>query len=76
MKEIIITPKRQKTEIMWLARCFIAAVLMNVFAIIGYQTAWKELYTQILWVFIITCVLYAISMGVRVAFFWIKRLLK
>ena len=72
MKDITITSKRQKKELWWLAGCFCAAVLMNVFAIIGYNTSWSELYTQILWVLIITFVLYAISVGIRALIHWIK----
>ena len=74
MRDIVITGKRQKAEILWILACFFGAILMNFFAIIGYKTQWNELYSQILWVLLITCVLYAISVGLRVALYLIKRL--
>ena len=73
MKEIIISPKRQKAEIYWLIACLCSAILINIFSIAFYQTAWKELYTQLLWVAIITCVLYAVSIGIRVCIYLIKK---
>ena len=72
MKEIILSPKQQKAELIWLAASFCAAVLLNVFAIIFYNTDWSELYTQYIWVLIITCVLYAASVGIRIAVYLIK----
>ena len=76
MKAIIISPKQQKTELIWIAACICAAFLMNVFAIFLYQTSWSEIYTQLLWVLIITCVLYAVSTGLRIAFYLIKRIFR
>jgi len=75
MKEILLTTKRQKAEIGWFIACFCGAVLINIFSIVFYKTLWKELYTQILWVGIITIALYAISVGIRVCFYLIKRFL-
>ena len=73
MKDIHITIKRQKAEIIWLAACFCVAELINVIAIIIYDTSWSDLYTQILWVLIITCFLYAVSVALRLCFYWIKQ---
>ena len=75
MRDFLFTAKRQKTEIIWFIACFCGTVLINVVSIIFYQTSWKELYTQILWVAIITCALYAVSVGVRVGLYLIKSFL-
>ena len=74
MNDILLTAKRQKQEMKWFAACFCAAILINVFAIIIYKTLWSELFTQFLWVILITCFLYAVSVGIRIAFYLIKRL--
>lgn len=76
MKDLIFTSKQQKMELIWVAACFCIAILMNVFSIIGYKTLWSELYTQLLWVLIITCFLYAISVGIRIAIYLSKRLFR
>ena len=72
MKDILITPKRQIAEIIWLIACFCVAELINMISIIIYGTSWSELYTQVLWVLLITCVLYAISVAFRVFLYLIK----
>ncbi|MDR1723508.1 MAG: hypothetical protein LBR84_06180 [Tannerella sp.] len=74
MKDIIISVKRQKTEIIWMAVCFLAAILVNVIAIIAYKTAWSEIYSQFLWILIIAAVLYAVSIAVRVLIYLLKRI--
>ena len=74
MKDIILSTKRQKAELKWIMACFFAAILMNVCSIIVYKTLWSELYSQILWVLIITCVLYAVSVGIRICLYFVKKL--
>jgi ABC-type proline/glycine betaine transport system permease subunit len=66
LKDFKVTTKHQKTEIKWFVASFCVAFLMNVFAIIYYKTEWKELYSQALWIFILTCFWYAVSVGVRI----------
>ena len=75
-KDILITAKRQKTEIIWIIASFCFAFLLNLFAIISKQTEWKELYTQALWLFIITCVTYALSVGIRIGIWFVLYLYK
>ena len=75
MKDIVLTAKRQKAEILWFAASFCGANLINFFSILYYSTAWKELYTQLLWVSIITIVLYAFSVGIRMCIYLIKKFL-
>ena len=74
MKDIVIPAKLQKSELKWLVGCFFAAVLTNIVSIIVYETSWSEVYTQILWVLIITCAFYAISVTLRVLLYMVRRL--
>lgn len=74
MKDLNISAKRQKFELKCLAVCFCTAFLINILAILIYKTSWSEVFTQLLWVLIITCVLYAGSVVLRVLYFLIRRL--
>jgi uncharacterized membrane protein YbhN (UPF0104 family) len=71
MKDILITSKRQKSEMIWLVVCFCVAELINLTTIIVYGTSWSELYTQILWVLLFTVFLYAVSIAIRVCLYLI-----
>ena len=73
MKDILLTVKFQKSEIKWIIASFCVAVLTNIVSILVYNTAWTEIYSQILWVLIIACVYYAISVAFSVMIFLIKR---
>jgi hypothetical protein len=76
MKDLYISAKMQKTEIIWIVVSFCAAFLLNIISIIVYDTLWKEVYTQILWVLLIAAAFYALSVMIRVSIFFAKRLLK
>lgn len=65
MKDIIITAKRQKTEILVFCMCIVLAYLLNICSILTYGTQWSELWTQSLWMFIISCGLYGLSVIIR-----------
>lgn len=72
MKEIVITPKRQKAELRNLLICFVVAYLTNVCSILIYHTSWKELYTQICPVLVLTGIFYFATWVIRVGFYLIK----
>ena len=74
MKDILIPVKLQKSELIWFAVSFCAAFLINIVSIIMYATSWSEVYTQILWVILIACVLYAVSVALRFLIYMVKRL--
>lgn len=77
MKPTIISPERKKKELFILLICFIAALIFNVFAIIKYNTQWKELITQLYIVIIITFGLYFILLFFRgLAWIIIKMFIK
>ncbi|MDR1380835.1 MAG: hypothetical protein LBJ47_05075 [Tannerella sp.] len=75
MKDLNISAKRQKAELKWIAGCFGAAFLLNVISIIAYKTSWSEVFTQLLWVLIITFALYAATIGLRIILHIVRRLL-
>lgn len=73
MKDITITTKRQLTEIkIWIA-CFVFTFLLNLASIIIYKTEFKELYTQLLWVFILSIAIYGLLLVLRLLFALIKK---
>lgn len=76
MKDIVFTAKRQRTELIVFGVCLLVSFLMNVYAIVAFNTEWKELYTQLLWVLAIAVLLYAVSVGVRLLYFGVRYMLK
>ena len=47
MQDIVITKKRIKKELFFLLISFVIALIMNVYAIISYNTRWIELLTTL-----------------------------
>ena len=68
MKDLIITKTRQKTELLIFSICLLLAFLLNVVAILIYDTEWSELWTQLLWVCLIGGMLYGLTVVVRLLF--------
>lgn len=58
MKDIIITSKIIKREIYVWVCALIAAQLMNVYAIVKFETQWRELYSQLGYILMLSIVLY------------------
>lgn len=73
MKDIIITAKRQKTEIGVFCICIILAILLNLFSIAFFGTEWSELWTQSFWMLLITVGLYGLSIVLRLLFYGFSR---
>jgi hypothetical protein len=76
MKKIIITGKHLKREFFIWLLSFIAAFILNVYAIAKYETSWIELYSQIGYIAMISIMLYIASWAFRVLFFLVKYLLR
>lgn len=77
MKDIIITSKRKKTEVITLAICFVIANAINLYAIATYkETSYWELLSSLGYVLIVSGVLYLLWSIVRILFYGIKRVLK
>ena len=61
MKEIVLSVKRQKTEIKIFCVCIALAYLMNIISIIAYGTSWSELWTHYVWLLrIVGCTPFAV----------------
>ncbi len=76
MKDIVFTVKRQRTELIVFGVCLLVSFLINVYAIVTFNTEWKELYTQLLWVLAIAVFLYAVSVGIRLIYTGVRSVLK
>lgn len=73
MKDIVITARRQKIEICFLVVSFIVANIMNIWAILTYNSPIKEIITSIFYVLVFTIVLYAFSVIIRLVYYVIVR---
>jgi hypothetical protein len=71
MKDLLITTKRQKTELKYLIASFLLAFCLNICAILIYHTAWRELYTQWFPMLALTIVIYFLLLLIRLLFGWI-----
>lgn len=72
MKNIIITPKDLKRElIIWLV-CLVAAIGLNIYAIISYNTSWSELYSQGGYVIVLSLIIYAVLWIIRGIFLLVR----
>jgi len=75
MKSIIITPQQIKRESMYLFIAFIIANLLNVYAIITYQSQWIELISFLPLIIALSLFLY-VSIGlVRLIVFGFRQII-
>jgi hypothetical protein len=47
MKDMVITGRRIFTEALIFAFCFVAALAVNAYSIVHFNTEWKELFTTL-----------------------------
>lgn len=73
MKDTIITAALKRRELKILLCCFIVAMLVNIGAIIWFNTEWLEILSQIGYVVCLTAILYVIVWGFRALFCLFKR---
>lgn len=76
MKDLTITAKRQRRELMYLLAAFILANAFNVAAIITYASPATELVTSLFYVLTLTAVLYAAWIVLRLMTWGIMKLFK
>lgn len=76
MKNIVITPKRLKTELIVFVALFILSFLANIYSIITYHTGWSELYSSLFYVLTISMVLYVITGVLRLIIILILKSIK
>lgn len=72
MKNIVITPRQLRRELFIWLFCLIAAIGLNIYSIIHYNTNWSELYSQIGYVFVISIAIYLILWVFRGLFLLVK----
>lgn len=65
MKDLVISGKRVKTELLIALGCFIGAVLINIICIIVYHSQWHEVFSQIGFTVFVAVVLYVLLLIVR-----------
>lgn len=66
MRDIVITARRLRLELLILLTSFVLAELVNVYAIVTYGTAWSELITKIGFVLILAAVIYILHWIIRI----------
>jgi len=76
MKDILLTSKRQRTEVVLFIVCFLVAFLMNVYSIIAFGTEWKELYTQLIWVLCVGVLFYGVLLVLRILYYSVKKAMR
>lgn len=76
MKDTIITAKQKKREIYFFLGAIGIMFCVNIYSIIRYNTPWKELWTQLPWVLIWACVLWALWLILRWVFWGIMKLFR
>ena len=76
MKDLTITGKRIQSEIKILIGCFILAVILNIYAIIKYNSGWGELFTQLHIEVLLSIVIYFVTGVIRIVIISIKRIIK
>ena len=76
LKGLYISPKRLKKEIAIFAICFIIGFILNIYAIIRFQTSWHEIFSQLGYVLLITISLYFIVFFIRLILFLIRKLIQ
>lgn len=74
MKDITISGKTLRREILIVLGCFIAAVGVNVYSIIKYRTPFSEIFTQIGYTLILTLALLIVVTLIRLIVCMIKRI--
>jgi len=73
MKDILITPKQLKKELLYWFLSLAMAVLLNIYSIIKYQTSWLEMVTQAGYVLVLSLVIYLILALGRILVIVIKK---
>ena len=76
MKDIVITERMIRRELLVLLGCFVVACLVNAGAIIAYDRPWSELYSQIGFVIFITGGIYVLLAVFRLLVWLVAKIFK
>jgi hypothetical protein len=74
MKDITITGKRVRYELTSLLVCFIISFILNIGAIIFYESPWTEIFTSIFYVITFAIALYVAWIIIRLIVCGIKKI--
>jgi hypothetical protein len=74
MKDITITGKRVRYELTSLLVCFIISFILNIGAIIFYESPWTEIFTSIFYVITFAIALYVAWIIIRLIVCCIKKI--
>ena len=74
MKDTFITADVKRRELWILLACFAVANVINWVAIIKFATPWYEVFSQIGYVVVTTCILYALLWVLRLGWRLLKNL--
>ncbi len=74
MKDILIKGKRAEQELKYALGCLIAAIAVNIYAIVSYQTQWIEIFTQLHITMALTVFFYVIIICCRFSVFGAKKI--
>ena len=76
MKNIVISGSRIIRESLIFAGCVLAALLVNVYSIIHFDTQWKELITTLPITLAVACVFFVVLALLRGIAFYSRRILR
>ena len=74
MKDTVITADVKRRELWILLGCFVVANVINWVAIIKFATPWYEVFSQIGYVVVTTCILYILLWVLRLGWYLLKYL--
>lgn len=74
MKEIILTAERIKKEILIYLGCLTFGILLNIIAILSYETSFSELWSELPFVLVLSLAFYAVISLFRVLYLGFRKL--
>ncbi len=74
MKDLVISGKRVKTELLIALGCFVCAVLINIICIIVYHSQWHEIFSQIGFTVLVAVILYVLLLLIRLLVILCKKI--
>lgn len=76
MKDLVISSKILKRELLIFLVCFIAICIVNIVSIIIFKTSFWEIFSQIGYVVVISVILYLLVAFVRVLIYLLLKIFK
>lgn len=74
MKDLVISGKRVKTELLIALGCFVCAMLINIICIIVYHSQWHEIFSQIGFTVLVAVILYVLLLLIRLLVILCKKI--